>query len=286
MHSAKYGSYTFLDLDWNMVIHQELVQSNEVSSSNAMELEGLKRGLQFFEDNQVEVASLVTDRHRSVAKYQREEEDLNHYYDVWHVAKGVTKKLHQLAIKKTCSEVSARSKSISNHLYWVAASSQDPEEVILAKWLSVANHIMNIHTHDSVHYPKCQHGDLPTTGKRKKWLKPSTEACEKTVDIITNIGLQRDITKLSYHQTSSVEGFHSVVIHFAPKMTHFGYKGMKSRLHLAALHYNENAQRAQSRCKDGRERYSVKFPKHKKGEYTIVQRNLCNQHRICVFMFV
>lgn len=25
-HSAKYGSYTLLDLDWNMVLHQELVQ--------------------------------------------------------------------------------------------------------------------------------------------------------------------------------------------------------------------------------------------------------------------
>lgn len=25
-HSAKYGSYTFIDLDWNMVLHQELVQ--------------------------------------------------------------------------------------------------------------------------------------------------------------------------------------------------------------------------------------------------------------------
>ncbi|XP_071818894.1 uncharacterized protein [Apostichopus japonicus] len=101
-HSAKYGSYTFLDLDWNKVIHQELVQSNEVSNSNAMELEALKRGLQFFEENQVEVASLVTDRHRSVAKYLREEQDLTHYYDVWHVAKGVTKKLQQLAKKKTC----------------------------------------------------------------------------------------------------------------------------------------------------------------------------------------
>ncbi|PIK53296.1 hypothetical protein BSL78_09824 [Apostichopus japonicus] len=253
-----------------------------------MELDGLKRGLQFFEENQVEVASLVTDRHRSVAKYLREEQDLIHYYDVWHVAKGVTKMLQQLAKKMTCSEVSAWSKSISNHLYWVAASSkEDPEEVILAKWLSEANHIMNRHTHDSVHYPKCQHGDLPTSGKRKKWLKPSTEACEKTVDIITNIGLQRDIKKLSpYHQTSSVEGFHSVVIHFAPKMTHLGYKGMKSRLHLAALHYNENASRAQSRCKDGSERYAVKFPKHKKGGYTVCKILSEATHGVYIYFFI
>ncbi|PIK34665.1 hypothetical protein BSL78_28512 [Apostichopus japonicus] len=35
-HSAKYGSYTFVDLDWNMVLHQELVQDD---SSEEEEME-------------------------------------------------------------------------------------------------------------------------------------------------------------------------------------------------------------------------------------------------------
>lgn len=43
------------------------------------------------------------------------------------------------------------------------------------------------------------------------------------------------------------------------------------RLALAALHYNENAGRKQAVSRQGQERYSVLFPKYKKGGY-IVQK--------------
>lgn len=41
------------------------------------------------------------------------------------------------------------------------------------------------------------------------------------------------------------------------------------RIKLAALHYNENAGRPIARNKEGKEEYSIKFPKSKKGGYTI-----------------
>lgn len=64
-------------------------QSNEVKSSNQMELEGLKRGLEYLEDFDVTVDELVTDRHVQVKKYMKDEYiDKHHYFDVWHVAKG------------------------------------------------------------------------------------------------------------------------------------------------------------------------------------------------------
>ncbi|XP_071854147.1 uncharacterized protein [Apostichopus japonicus] len=161
-HSAKYGSYSFMDFEWNMIVHLELVQSNEVTSSNAMELEGLKRGLKYLQERGINVETLISDRHRSIAKYMREQQpDIDHFYDVWHVAKGLSKKIDQLAKKKTCTAVGEWSKSISNHLYWVAASTSDGDgEVMLAKWQSVTNHIQNVHTHDSELFPKCQHGNL------------------------------------------------------------------------------------------------------------------------------
>lgn len=54
-----------------------------------MELEGLKRGLKFLHEEGIEVTDLVTDRHSQVKKYMRvEHPSINHWFDVWHVAKG------------------------------------------------------------------------------------------------------------------------------------------------------------------------------------------------------
>jgi hypothetical protein len=54
-----------------------------------MELESLKRQLKFLEDNEVQVTKLVTDRHVQVSSYMANEKpDVEHVFDVWHVAKG------------------------------------------------------------------------------------------------------------------------------------------------------------------------------------------------------
>ena len=64
-------------------------QSNETTSSNAMELEGLKRSIAYLRENQLEITTLVTDRHISVNAYIRDKEkDITHYFEVWHVGKG------------------------------------------------------------------------------------------------------------------------------------------------------------------------------------------------------
>ena len=77
----------------NVIIYKSIYarfQSNEVSSSHAMELEGLKRSLEWLtEENNLTVSHLVTDRHSSVKKFLREEKPtIQHWFDVWHVAKG------------------------------------------------------------------------------------------------------------------------------------------------------------------------------------------------------
>jgi hypothetical protein len=56
-----------------------------------MELESLKRQLKCLEDNKVEVTKLVTDHHTQLSAYMANEKpDIEHAYDVWHVAKGIT----------------------------------------------------------------------------------------------------------------------------------------------------------------------------------------------------
>ena len=61
----------------------------EVSSSNAMELEGLKQCLKTLETKGMSIKSLTTDRHMGVKALIRDLGTIIHYFDVWHVAKGI-----------------------------------------------------------------------------------------------------------------------------------------------------------------------------------------------------
>ncbi|CAC5386886.1 unnamed protein product [Mytilus coruscus] len=158
-HSAKYGSYSMVDLNQGVVIDVQLVQSNEVKSSNAMEKRRSDRALKWIDDNNLSVKTLVTDQHLQIVKFKE--------------------KMVKLSKETDCAKVGEWIKSITNHMYWVAASTPagDGEEMV-SKWLSVANHVQNIHTGHSDTFPSCKHRRL--VGRdRKKWLKPGSKACVK-----------------------------------------------------------------------------------------------------------
>lgn len=54
-----------------------------------MELEGLIQCLKKVEEEGVVTSDLVTDRHSQIKAYMKKERtDINHWFDVWHVAKG------------------------------------------------------------------------------------------------------------------------------------------------------------------------------------------------------
>ena len=55
-----------------------------------MEKEGLVRVINNLQENGLDINILVTDRHRQIAKWNRETlPNVKHYYDVWHLAKGI-----------------------------------------------------------------------------------------------------------------------------------------------------------------------------------------------------
>ena len=67
-------------------------QSNEVGNSARCENEGLRRMFEFVEqaDHELEVGVLITDRHKQNEKFVREKKrEVKHFFDVWHVAKGM-----------------------------------------------------------------------------------------------------------------------------------------------------------------------------------------------------
>uniref|UniRef100_A0A9J8A9J5 THAP-type domain-containing protein n=1 Tax=Cyprinus carpio carpio TaxID=630221 RepID=A0A9J8A9J5_CYPCA len=266
---AKYGSYTMMDLKANRVIDIQLVQSNEVGNHQQMEMEGFERSLSLLEERGVVVQSLVTDRHTGVQKFMREQKkDISHFFDLWHMGKGLGKKMDVLSKGKGLQDVGLWRKSVVNHLYWSATTSTTGEEIV-AKWSSVANHIQNIHSHENTLFPSCLHEPL-VGDQTRHWLKPSTAACEKFTAILLSPRLLKDLHKISpeYH-TSGIECFHSLILKFSPKNTVFSFKEMLCRLQLAAMHYNENAGRSQASTADGDLRYSIVFPKFKHGEFMV-----------------
>ena len=91
---------------------------------------------------------------------------------------GLHKKLQALAKQKECRLVGEWEKSIINHLYWcVASSPTSQKDLIKAKWLSLVNHIHNIHTSHDDMFPTCAHGPIEETDLKKKWFK-SRKSCK------------------------------------------------------------------------------------------------------------
>ena len=221
--SARFGSYTTMELHLNKFTDIQLVQCNEVGGSYHTELEGLKCSVGMLWQHDLVPSVIISDRHASIQKWIRDKlPDTQHFYDVTHAAKSVTKKMEQLANQKGCELVREWIHSVSNHMYYCAASSaEESGDVVVAKWKSVAWHMQNIHEgHDDPLFDRCTHPPLNSNNQRK-WLQPNTKACEKLVDILLNKRLLSDVKKLSsLQQTSSVEAFHSLVIQFAPSLLH------------------------------------------------------------------
>ncbi|XP_053390057.1 uncharacterized protein LOC128552984 [Mercenaria mercenaria] len=227
-----------------------------------MELEGLQRAVSNLKKEGISITEIITDRHLQIQKWIRENlPETRHSFDVWHIAKGIKKKLIGIAKEKDCGVVYSWVKSITNHVYWSAASSKEgDEELIVDKWKSVASHIQNIHHGHGGKFPYCQHEEL----KDRDWLKPGTKACAKVEDVVLSKRLCKDVGKMSTcHQTSTLEAFHSVINHFAPKMNGFSYNGQLCRQHIAALHFNENVNRKNAYTQDGTKKIKISFPKFK-----------------------
>eukprot|EP00795_Rhopilema_esculentum_P005350 gene5350-525_t len=138
-----------------------IAKANEVKSSYHMELEGLKRGLQYMQDANIHIAEVVTDRHLQIKKYMRTEHtDKKHSFDCWHICKGVESKLTKAGQKKGASLIQNWIKAIVNHIYWIASTSGHEKELKKEKWLSVLNHMCNIHAGHGDLFPNCAHGDI------------------------------------------------------------------------------------------------------------------------------
>ncbi|KAJ8250976.1 hypothetical protein GJAV_G00215770 [Gymnothorax javanicus] len=228
-HSARYGPYTLMDMKTKKIVEVQLVKSNEATSSNAMEKEGLSRGLSNLYEKGVQVETLITDRHSQVAKWLRENfPDINHRYNVWHIVKVLKKKMTAISKLKGCDVVGRWKRSILNHVYWCASSTPDGDgDTIVAKYKSILNHVRNVHDNHGDLHPKCAPGELYS---QREWMKQGSKAYEKLSEELTKTRLLNDLKMMSAHdQTSSVEAYRSVLLYWCPKTLAYSYPGMKCR---------------------------------------------------------
>ena len=122
---------------WQLKLIFCIFQANQTGNSNDMELAGAWACFDFL----LTVAGLtipvfMSDRDRGVGKWLHESHPtVEHYFDQWHIAKGIVKKMIAASKVKGCERISKWTKAVRNHIYWCSKSSlKGFKNLILAKW--------------------------------------------------------------------------------------------------------------------------------------------------------
>ena len=91
------------------------------------------------------------------------------FFDIWHVARSITKKLLKTSKEKGCEIIAHWIRGIRKHLYWCATSTKQGFGALkVAKWNSFMRHVANKHKdHPDPLYKECNHRDL----EPRKWIK-------------------------------------------------------------------------------------------------------------------
>ena len=120
--SAKYCTYSVMDEKSNLVIDFQVKQVSETGSSVTMEkaaceivlnrLRGVLDITVFGSDRHVQIGCMMTNVFP----------EIQYEFDIFHVAKGIHKRLCAAAKQKNCEELSDWIKSIYNYLWWCCAT--------------------------------------------------------------------------------------------------------------------------------------------------------------------
>ncbi|RXN33964.1 hypothetical protein ROHU_015222 [Labeo rohita] len=199
-YSCKYSTYSFQDDATKEILHFELVQVTEASSSVAMEAMGFQRGLNHLLDLGLDIGVMVTDRSPSIRKLMRESYgNIRHEYDPWHVNKSLKKKLASVSNKKNYRELRPWLRSISNHLYWSCSSSHGDEQECVRRWTSVLHHIRGIHRwEENGREYQCAHPPLSEEDQEKKrWLEHDSPAFRALTELVEEKTLLRDLRQMA-----------------------------------------------------------------------------------------
>ncbi|XP_067946601.1 uncharacterized protein [Watersipora subatra] len=272
-HSAIYGLYSLMDCETNFILSAKLV--TEVSSSNAMELEGLKRCHGEVLDAGLSIRELVTDRHKTVNAFVAKNlPSITHTFDPWHIAKGLKTKMLDIgkivSLRKTLNWI----KPVVSHVYHCAEFSPLNSPLRLEMWKSVLSHLQDIHEFPAnMHYKECPHDDLSGVdgnGEIIDWLLKGGKVYQALTPVVHKKDILEAVMRASSADTAALESYHAELNRNAPKMSYFSYSGMQSRIQLTVMHHNENVNRPVIINKDGTVRQQIVRKKITKQQQTSI----------------
>ncbi|CAJ0944241.1 unnamed protein product [Ranitomeya imitator] len=251
---AKYCIYSMMDTESKKICSFSIEQV--VPPTTSVSLEKIA-----FEKNVI-----ATDRHAAIRKVMREKyPNIQHQFNVWHLAKSVGKKILAASKKKEANK--------KNHLWWSSRTCRRDSDQLILRWKSMLQHVINIHEWSgSEPYIACE--DLPLTAAKldnTKWLEPTSTALTLLKGIVENKNLLRDIRQINFFcHTGELELYHSG-LKYRPKRLHFFIDAMIARSQLAALDHNRNVDRLKAVVQHdndtdptGSGRYRLEFSKARK----------------------
>ncbi|KAI8493287.1 hypothetical protein Bbelb_292910 [Branchiostoma belcheri] len=261
-YNAKYCCYTFMEEQRKYIVDFQLVQVSETTSSQAMEKMGFLRSLEFLQNEGMSIECIATDRHVGIraALKQRQYRDIDHQFDIFHMAKSVNKKLAAHANTRNKKDLFPWLKAVSTHLWWCSKTCGENA----VKWRSVANHVANRHEgfEENHTFTECDHLPLSEEDRADiKWLKPGSDAHKALYEVVNAPALLRDLAHLTkFKHKGALEVFHSMLLKYADKRPYFPYPSMKARLQLAVMDHNENVHR-QATTKHGDRKWDAAWSK-------------------------
>lgn len=259
-YSAKYCSYSLMDVNSEKIVDLELVQCSETGSSVRLEAEAFQRSFRRVRDDlKLNVTRFASDRHTSIRKICRTEfSDVLHNFDLFHLAKNISNSLRKAAKLKSNGELELWIKSVSNHLWYCSRNCNSNIPLLVEMWKSILYHVSGIHAwpedNEFKVFRACNHAHLSNEEqRRKKWLKQGSPSHEALRKIVTDKRLLQDLPYIGeFMHTGALEVFHNVVLKYAPKRLEFNFAQMDARLKLAALDHNLNVGRAKAVVKKPR----------------------------------
>ena len=90
-------------------------------------------------------------------------------------------------------------------------------------------------------YRQCSHSDLSFVDECcRNWLSPKSQAFEELESFVFDKTILKDKVHLTqFSRTGVLEVYHSLLNKWAPKSTHFSYKGMVAQCQLSAIDFNQ-----------------------------------------------